>query len=299
MNKIPDDIDFQAWYDSMEAQVRVRSAADCMDQLIDQVKNPVTTKPVTLPWSKTLGLFEFRPAEVTVFAGTNGSGKSMLTGMIALNLIAQDQRVVIASFEMKPLRTLQRMVRQWSRRRDPILADYEAFKEWVGDKMWFYDQQGTVSPGQVLGVGSYAAANLNCKHYLIDSLMKCLRDEDDYNGQKNFVDQLCTLARDYDTHIHLVHHIRKQQNDEHPPTKMDLKGSGSVADQVDNVILMHRNKKKERELEAGNVVDQSIPDAYLAIEKQRNGEYEGVIRLWFDKNSQQFTEQAYGNPIIF
>ena len=80
---------------------------------------------------------------------------------------------------------------------------------------------------------------------------------------------------------------------------MDLKGSGSVADQVDNVILMHRNKKKEREIEAGNVVDQSIPDAYLAIEKQRNGEYEGVIRLWFDKNSQQFTEQAYGNPIIF
>ena len=154
MNTIPQDIDFQAWYDAMEAQVRVRSAADCMDQLIDQVKNPVTTKPVTLPWSKTLGLFEFRPAEVTVFAGTNGSGKSMLTGMIALNLIAQDQRVVIASFEMKPLRTLQRMVRQWSRRRDPILADYEAFKEWVGDKMWFYDQQGTVSPGQVLGVGS-------------------------------------------------------------------------------------------------------------------------------------------------
>jgi twinkle protein len=80
---------------------------------------------------------------------------------------------------------------------------------------------------------------------------------------------------------------------------MDLKGSGSVADQVDNVILMHRNKKKEREVEAGNVVDQSIPDAYLAIEKQRNGEYEGVIRLWFDKNSQQFTEQAYGNPISF
>ena len=114
MNKIPDDIDFQAWYDSMEAQVRVRSAADCMDQLIDQVKNPVTTKPITMPWSKTLGLFEFRPAEVTVFAGTNGSGKSMLTGMIALSLIAQGQRVVIASFEMKPLRTLQRMVRRFS-----------------------------------------------------------------------------------------------------------------------------------------------------------------------------------------
>ena len=186
-----------------------------------------------------------------------------------------------------------------SLRLDHCLADYEAFKTWVGDKMWFYDQQGTVSTAQVLGVGSYAAANLDCKHYLIDSLMKCLRDEDDYNGQKNFVDQLCTLARDYDTHIHLVHHIRKQQNDEHPPSKMDLKGSGSVADQVDNVILMHRNKKKEREIEAGNVVDQSIPDAYLAIEKQRNGEYEGVIRLWFDKNSQQFTEQPYGNPIIF
>jgi twinkle protein len=129
--------------------------------------------------------------------------------------------------------------------------------------------------------------------------MKCLRDEDDYNGQKNFTDELCSLARDKDIHIQLVHHIRKQSSDEHAPNKNDLKGSGSVADQVDNVVLMHRNKKKERELEANGIVEKSIPDAFLSIEKQRNGEYEGVIRLWYDRMSQQFVEVIDGNPINF
>ena len=299
MNVIPDDIDFQTWYDMMEPVVKVRSAADCMDALIDEIKNPSQIKPVLMPWSKTSDLFQFRPGEVTVFAGTNGSGKSLITGQIALSLVGQNERIVIASFEMKPLRTLKRMVRQWCHLASPAIEHYEAFQEWVGDKMWFYDQQGTVNPQQVIGVGVYAAEKLGCKHYLIDSLMKCLRDEDDYNGQKNFTDELCSLARDQEIHIQLVHHIRKQSNDEHPPNKNDLKGSGSVADQVDNVVLMHRNRKKERELEANGVVEKSTPDAYLSIEKQRNGEYEGVIRLWYDRQSQQFVEVIDGAPIKF
>jgi hypothetical protein len=62
---------------------------------------------------------------------------------------------------------------------------------------------------------------------------------------------------------------------------------------------MHRNKKKERELEANGIVEKSIPDAFLSIEKQRNGEYEGVIRLWYDRMSQQFVEVVDGNPINF
>jgi twinkle protein len=293
------DLDYQAWYESMEASVKVRPVADCMDQLIDEVRHPVHAPKIVMPWSKTEDLFRFRPGEITVYAGQNGSGKSMLTGQIALGLIAQGQKLVIASFEMKPLATLKRMVRQWSRMSMPTVDQYEAFKDWVGANMWFYDQQGTVSPQQVLGVGVYATKQLQCKHYLVDSLMKCVKGEDDYNGQKNFTDELCALARDQDMHVHLVHHIRKQQNDENLPTKMDLKGSGSIADQVDNVMLLHRNKKKERELEANGVVDQSIPDAYLAVEKQRNGEWEGVIRLWYDRQSQQYVEMQNGFAIDF
>ena len=72
MNIIPDDVDFQTWYDMMEPVVKVRSASDCMDALIDEIKNPPQIKPVVMPWAKTADLFQFRPGEVTVFAGTNG-----------------------------------------------------------------------------------------------------------------------------------------------------------------------------------------------------------------------------------
>lgn len=291
-----ENLDYKAWYEQMEASVKVRPAADCMDDLIEEMRNPSEEPNIVMPFEKLADKFTYRFGEVTVLAGQNGSGKSLLAGQIALHLIHQNQKVVIASFEMKPVRTLKRMVRQWSRMSFPTLQAHEKFKEWVADKLWFYDVQGTVSPPQVLGVGVYCKTMLGCQHYFIDSLMKCVRGEDDYNAQKNFTDELCGLARDQNIHIHLVHHIRKQSDDNRTPSKNDLKGSGSVADQVDNVILMHRNKLKERDFEANGVVDHSIPDAFLSFEKQRNGEWEGVAKLWFDRQSQQYVQEVGGLP---
>jgi twinkle protein len=35
-----------------------------------------------------------------------------------------------------------------------------------------------------------------------------------------------------------------------------------------------------------------VPDAVLVCEKQRNGEWEGKLKLWFDYKSQQYIEEA-------
>jgi twinkle protein len=51
---------------------------------------------------------------VTLYSGSNGGGKSLVTGQVAMGLIKQKQRVCIASFEMKPKRTLYRMLRQFA-----------------------------------------------------------------------------------------------------------------------------------------------------------------------------------------
>jgi hypothetical protein len=59
---------------------------------------------------------------------------------------------------------------------------------------------------------------------------------------------------------------------------------------------MHRNKSKERDFEANGVVDHSIPDAFVSFEKQRNGEWEGVAKLWFDRQSQQYVQEVGGLP---
>ena len=65
-----------------------------------------------LPWPKTSFTVRLRTGEVSLWPGINGHGKSLLTSQVALGLVAQGRRVVIASLEMPPVKTLRRMARQ-------------------------------------------------------------------------------------------------------------------------------------------------------------------------------------------
>jgi twinkle protein len=134
----------------------------------------------------------------------------------------------------------------------------------------------------------------------VDNLMKCVAGEDDYNGQKAFVDELCAIARDHSMHIHLVHHIKKPPTDDHKPSKYDFKGSGAITDQPDNVIAVWRNKTKERQIQEKKIPAEGAPDALLIVDKQRNGEgWEGHIGFWFHRPSQQFLAKPDSQPMKF
>ena len=77
--------------------------------------------------------------------------------------------------------------------------------------------------------------------------------------------------------------------------KFSIKGSGSITDQVDNLILVQRNKRKEKAVAAGeSVVD--VPDTFLTISKQRNGDYEGSIGLWYLPGPQSYVEREGAKP---
>jgi twinkle protein len=305
-----DEIDFSVYERETEARQKVKPAREWVQELMDRITNPVQQKRSVMPWRKTHALLQLRPGETTVWGGANGNGKSLVTGQVALSLCAQDERVCIASFEMKPSKTLERMARQWScfnandpafrvdeRAKEQFLDLYGQFRDWTDTRLWLYDQQGTVTAQQVCAVARYCAKELKVTHFFVDSLMKCVAGEDDYNGQKMFVDELTSIARDHGMHIHLVHHIRKPANESHMPSKYDYKGSGSITDQVDNVISVWRNKDKEKNRAAGKMVSDGEPDTKLICDKQRNGEWEGVIGLWFDANSQQFVAAHGDEPL--
>lgn len=311
MELISDEmIDFSLYEKETDAAERVKPAAVWIDELIDDIRHPKRANHQLMPWRKTHGRIQFRPGEVTVWGGANGSGKSMVTGMVALGLISQGQRVCIASFEMKPKKTLERMARQWSgenpfhpayagsdEAKEALIDVYEQFGEW-SNGLYLYDQQGTVSSTKVAAVARFCAMERGVNHFFIDSLMKCIAGEDDYNGQKAFVDELTAIARDHNMHIHLVHHIRKPADENHKPTKYDYKGSGSITDQVDNVISVWRNKPKEKKLADSKHVEATEPDTMLICDKQRNGEWEGAIGLWFHRDSQQYLPEHGSGPMV-
>lgn len=307
----PDEIDFSKYLRETDHQQKVKAAGLWVDELIDRIQHPVKEIRAVMPWRKTHTQVAFRPGEVTIWGGANGQGKSLVTGQVAMSLCAQGEKVCIASFEMKPLKTLERMGRQWSginpahavmnndRAMIEMVIDvYGQFRDWTTGKLWLYDQQGTVDSAQVCAVVRYCAKEKGITHFFVDSLMKCVADEDDYNGQKRMVDELTAIARDNNIHIHLVHHIKKPANEDHKPTKYDYKGSGAITDQVDNVITVWRNKIKEKAKADGKEVRKEDPDALLICDKQRHGEWEGNIGLWFSPQSMQYVSYADEEPML-
>lgn len=300
----PDAFDFRAYMAESEPKAKVLNADTWRSALIESVKSGNKVTGAMLPWAKTHDHLRFRGGEVTLWQGINGHGKSQLLGQATIGFASQGERVCVASFEMKPVSTLKRMLRQFAMNDRAGETAVNQMMDWAKGKYWLYDQLGTVRPEMIYAVIRYCADRLKIKHIVIDSLMKCVRGEDDYNGQKDFVDMLTGLARDLDVHIHLVHHVRKGENEDKVPGKFDGKGSGAISDQVDQVLTVWRNKKKERTVEkllrANQMVDDETkksPDALLICDKNRHGEWEGTTALWYHPQSLQYTGDSQCRPL--
>jgi twinkle protein len=250
----------------------------------------------TLPWLKTHEHFRFRSGEVTLWFGINGHGKSAVTTQAALWLALRGISSCLASFEMLPARTLERMCKQAAgngRPTDKLVFDFM----WaINRKIWIYDHVGRIDPNMVLQAIRYAALEKGVRHFFVDSLMKCVRGSDDYNGQKNFVEDACGVASETGCHVHLIHHSKKQEDEGSVPGKFDARGAGEITDLVHNVLIVWMNKAKEKEREecakVGAALNNEMPDFLLKCDKQRTGGTLKTWGLWGDAQSWHFREQS-------
>ncbi len=287
-----DQVDFQKYLEAPAEAAQLRPASDWCQSVVDRFYDDRVQQQTRLPWSKTHGNVRLRPGEVTIWAGINGHGKSLILNHIMLSVMDQGDRVCIASMEMKPEATLFRMTRQATAQNEPSIPYIKQFHRWTDGKLWIYDHHGTIKRDRVMSVLRYASDELKIRHFVIDSLMKCGINTDDYNSQKAFIDQLCAHAKDTGTHVHLVAHARKGQSETQAIDKFDVKGASEITDQVDNVFTIWRNKNKEMEMQRGGETRlEKEPDCVLTCSKQRHGEWEGKIPLWFNQKSMQYSEE--------
>lgn len=284
-----EEIDFDKYLRTPPEAAKVKPASSYQQTIIDSYYGDNPDPGCYLPWQKTHNNIKLRRGELSIWAGVNGHGKSMLLNQICLSLMAQSERICIASLEMKPRATLKRMSRQFIGVEEPTPEYIRRFFDWTIDRLWLYDQIGTVKSDRMYAVAQYCIRELGITHFVIDSLMKCGMRNDDYSAQKEFVDRLSTLAKDTNTHIHLVTHSRKGEKEDKVMGKFDIKGAGEITDMADNVFIVWKNKKKEAALNAGNIKPEleDKADAMLIVDKQRNGEWEGKISLWYHRSSFQ------------
>lgn len=282
----PSDVDFARYMEETEMSQRLLSAKAFADDVVDYFHGTSYDHGDKLPFRKLDKLVRLRPGEVSVWSGFNGHGKSMLLGQALMGFVSQAKKVCVASMEMQPRTTLSRICRQFTEKRTPDREEINDFLETISGHFYLYDHQGVVQWKKLLAVLRYGAMEMGVNHFVIDSLLKCGIREDDFNTQKEFVDHLCTIARDTGMHIHLVCHSRKAGDESAAPRKMDIRGSGSISDQVDNVFAVWRNKDERRA--AGE-------DALLIVDKQRNGEWEGRLSLSYDPESQAYADSFGGH----
>jgi len=259
-----------------------------------------------MPWQKTHDKIQLIPNELSVFCGTNGHGKSQLIGHMVLGLMQQGAKVCIASLELKPKKLLMRLTRQAAGLAQPTKGYITAIHEWYADKLWLFDLVGTAKTERVLEVFSYAYQRYGVNIFIIDSFMKCGIAEDDFNAQKKFIEQLCDFKNQFECQVYLVIHPRKASDESTPPNKLDIKGTGAISDLADNVFTVWRNKAKHMQLEKIRAQGQQPPDelfqeidALLICDKNRNGDWEGRIGLWFEPNSYQFLNHYSQKPIQY
>jgi twinkle protein len=272
--------------------------------------SPDQVPGIFLPWEKTEGKVLLRPAELTIVTGINGHGKSVLTSQIALDACGQGHRACIASMEMLPKLTLHRMVKQASgvssvMDRDPVpsIPLIRSIHEWLDDKLWLFAVTGTAKADRMMEVFAYAHKRYAVDLFVVDSLSKCGIDEDDYNGQKQFVERLKDFTLETGAHVLLIAHPRKSGSEEEQPGKMDVRGAQSITDMADNGCSLWRNKRKEEaasklEHERTDADKKQLEwgDAYLHWWKSRNGGWEGKFSLWWHSQSQQFLASDSARP---
>jgi twinkle protein len=293
---IRDDIDFAAYEVETEFAAKVRPASIFADDLEAEFTPRIGVRSPVMQSTKLRHAIEFRPGEVTVWAGYNGHRKSTFTGQVALDLIAADERALLVSLEMPPSKTLARMVKQACASDSPGPKQRRAFMSWTDGRLWLFDHVGRLTPSKCLAVCRYFVDQHEGRHVFVDSFMKVCESEESMDEQKKLIGDVCNLAKETGLHMHLVAHCRKPTGgaEDKPPTKYDIKGSGAISDQAHNIILVYEDKPKRAEADRKEPRPEVMarPDAIITIDKQRNGSVEGKFGLWIDHRSLRFCDNA-------
>ena len=278
-------------------------ASSLYEQVRDHLTLPQEARGARTPWNKCDASIRFREGEVSLWHGMNHVGKTLITSQVAATLCEQDERCCIASFEMKPKLTMARMTRQAAGGPEPSIGFIRRFHQWTDGRLWIFNHLGQIQADRVVALVRFVHAKHKIRHLFVDSLMRCVKGEDDFNGQKDFVTDLCAAAMDTGVHVHLVHHTKKLSDESHRPTRYDAKGSGAISDQVDNVFGIWRNQAKERALKRDQFKDDTAreeceakPDTVIVNDKQRHGDWTGEISLWFNARGTTFHGSKEQNP---
>lgn len=255
-----------------------------------------------MPYRRVGDRLLFRPAEMTLWSGASGSGKSQILSDCIVDWIAQNSRVCLSSLEMKPHQTLKRMCKQVIGVDRPSEQAIRDALSWMDRGLLLYERVGKSGVDGLMEIFAYARAKYGCDQFVIDSLMRLGIASDDYDGQEQAVFRLVDWAIANSVHVHLVAHSRKANNErKHAPAETeDIKGPMELGANAFNILTIWRyreleetikkleNQPESEERNARLEEERAKPGVILNVAKQRNGDFEGKVGLFFDQETYRY-----------
>ena len=251
---------------------------------------------------------------ITVWTGSNSSGKSTYLGQEILEAIDQNKGVGLYSGELT-----EGQVQNWISRQ-AAGPDYLEFKEnkikeeaqayvpeqiqemikgWYGNNFFYFELTSGSHPDKILDTFEGLYKQYGIEVFVIDNIMTIeyggSRSEY-YHQQSQFITKCKNFASRLGVHIHIVAHPKKTKG---KVEKEDIAGLYEITNKADNVVVMHRvtaknsndfpDKIEQKYCELNNSVGDKTDINVLEILKSRiYGQQDVMIPVGFEPESKRF-----------
>lgn len=190
-----------------------------------------------------------RKGEVTVVTADTGSGKTTFCTQLMVNCAMQGIPVWINSWEMRPETTMRKLasivLRRPMKLQNFTEHENEQFDEW-GERYKVYINPNTIGTDiNSLADQLIIAKSLGVQIVMLDHLdyLVNFRKEKLHEAIDETVKRLHELAFSLSMHFLLICHPRQSATSSEEVGIHSLKGSSSIKQYADNVIILHRSAR--------------------------------------------------------
>lgn len=314
------------------APTKVVSAAEFEKAFMEEWFDKHLEPGLELPWG--FPQFKIRHGETTLWTGIEKSGKTTVLGFLLMALLYQGERALVASFEIKPVKTLKKFSRQafgdliFDRdfldkcKTDEEKANYEQTArgdardtlQWLSKGLWIYNHTGIGNWRELGDDIRYARRRYGIRQFVIDNFMRLGIAKDDYSQQADAITFFASLAMELDVHIHIVIHQNKSEGTKgNARGKRTVSGAFEIIANAHNIVEVQRDEVKGEqvselyeELKINKIAKAEFdsrktqldlkPDGKFILHAQRDGEHQnGSKYLWFLWKSQQYVDVPPGS----
>lgn len=264
------------------------------DQIRELHSGKSQSKGIRTEWSNFDScLGGIRPYELTVLSGETGSGKTTWAANLGYKLASGHHPALIASFEMKPLPILRKMIQMETGVHFTALPKQDldrVLKTISSLSIYFIDVYGEIGLEELKSAIYYARRRYGIEFVVLDHLNFFLKYSGDHERQA--IDQairdIKSWTMELGIHILLIVHPTKLTDDNKVVRLNDLKGSSGLKQIPDNVLSIWRPRgKDDSKKPTGEIV------LHILKVRDDSGD-EGKIILTFDKRSQSYSDSGPG-----